>query len=60
MIEVTSSGLSHTQEMIGVPTAEETTNLQTPYFYSAAEVLMELHFGEVSVSKEGVDLYLRN
>ena len=59
LLELTSSGLSHVQSDTHVPFAKSIAEfISMPWAIS--EVFMEQNFGELLVSKDGVQLFARN
>ncbi len=51
LVEVTSSGLSHTQQDFAIPFSVDNMNLVTSKFFSISDAFMDLNFGEIRISK---------
>jgi hypothetical protein len=45
---------------VGIPFAEKNMNLHCSDFFKLSDVFMEQNFGEILVSKQGVELFLRD
>ncbi len=59
LIEVTSSGLSHGQKD-AFPWAYQNMALHTPKFYSITDPFVDLNFGEVEVTQQGVLILVKD
>jgi hypothetical protein len=59
LIEVTSSGLSHSQKDF-FPWAVKNMILHTPKFYAIDVPYIDLNFGEMKITQTGIDLMLKD